>query len=299
MTNKKITKINQTKIKKNIKKIVVLLLLLLFLVTGVWATSRDDNGVGISLESISSLKWLPRLNNNWKNQSVGCCLPYCGEANQTECEQLGGDSWVNRDCPKLRECKKGCCILDCKVLELSQSSCESMDGSWNKNGCDLGCCEIEAGFYEPLPEKLCNQCTSGRWKEGNQYYTLLKTEGSKSFVQNTGLWEMSVSLKNCSQDPLNSKWYGAWQWEWFLEQDMNKFKADGASELISFETVKGQAEFVIGNLPARAVISNNRIQIEFFMSYLGENIILEGDIKKGLMPEELEIKIKQDVDKKM
>lgn len=218
-------------------------------------------GVGLEVaasitgdEDLSVAARLQDFLDGVKNEEMGCCLPYCGEAKKTICLQSGGEDWTSKSCSQVDDCEEVCCY---PYGMMSKKMCE------------------EQADGQVAGEEECEQGFSGR----------LYVKDSKSVGYDTdGEWEMTMSIFTCEEDWMNGKYTGTWNWDWSIKTpESNGFvKVDKAADDFAFQVDGGQTNFRLGIENAKVSISEDRsVEISFFMANLGENISLTGNLVKG------------------
>jgi len=246
----------------------------------VVAGSVHAFGKAINREGLQILNVFIDQFDDQKEDSVGCCLPQCGESEKTVCEHLAGRKWVKGSCENVEECKVGCCQFDCKTKQMAHDSCDAVNGEWNLGECDVGCCRIDVGVIETLPYKICSECTGGSWKEGQIFTSYLEADDSSEIGGNQTNWEMKISLKACGESPVTANWTGAWEWLWVVEFPDGTHEANHTGDTSSFTPDSGgRGSFNIRGMPAQVKVSKSKMHIVYPMGGLGD-IILDGPVVK-------------------
>jgi len=144
-----------------------------------------------------------------KNEEAGCCLPQCGEAGKTICEQSAGQ-WTAKKCDQISACEKGCCPPNDGLV--TREECKQLNGNntaWKK-------------------QEDCQ----GVW-------TNIEGKGQSDVIDGTAAYTFTFKLHSCDKEQKN--WEGSWSLLWQYTTSVGTHTEPKTNEATSFTLESGEA----------------------------------------------------------
>lgn len=191
-----------------------------------------------------------------KNEQAGCCLPQCGEAGKTICEQSAG-KWTNKKCSQISACEKGCCPPQEGLV--THEECKQLNGNdnaWKKQ----------------------EQC-KGNW---------VNLEGSSHTNIAEGLYgDLKYTFKLHACDQAKKDWSGTWSVIWTFTSSGGPNTEQKNNEGIEFtlsdagEATYNLLELYQGTATADFKMSGNTMSVNVKHGSVINPIQTSGEIFKG------------------